>query len=1048
MREFITRRRLLDQARRLLTQYHLVIAAPAGYGKTVFLQQLSQEMPETQVVKLTPAETDLAALQAHLNPFLDHAETVILDDLQVIADGDETLAWLTDQLDQLRPRYVLAGRTIPLDVDLLTMTGCVAVFDEPQMAFSTAESQVLLADAKPGEVATWYESLSGWPLGLGLLRQLPPHERNLPVVQQQLFAYLAKAVFRRLPDYLQQFLQVTAVPLHFHQALVQELWPEPGDALKLLDSVHQQNLFIQPDGRGQWRYHDLWRAFLQQWMSERTPEEYQQLARQTVDWYLVQDDLEEAIEQAIDAHLYDRAAHLIDGIPLSLIYDQSRYHTFRRWAFALATDVLHGHPKVVYMLGHFTSFIVGLETEAAHYLTLAATLADHQGDKEIFYQASIFKLGNQMQNQGATEAIIADLRQLLAAPECQGKNRIYGARALGNALSACARFRAAQQQYQEAVNLARQLENQEPALDCLRVQAGNTLVPLGKFAEVVDVYQQLLGHFATSPSWCVELLSNSLDLWFSSGNWSQMADTLAQITEKMTQLDTIEGNVITWQPWYEAVYAISQSDFPAAMRSLAEFERWLNDHTLTHVCYDLAHCWLMRRQGDWQAAREHAVPWLGKQVDEPFYQSLLALEHDIALGLASLHDDSVSFALQPETMCLIAYGARSELVRLRALLAVVCHHRGNARWRRHLHAARASVQRYPYYDLLLTQRDPDLGVYFWRIGLLEGLFVGDTEAALVAIGQIEPLVPLLERDEDVVVERTAGVLAQIGNERAMPPLADALTRRPNPSVEQALLSLEQTPPPPLHVQLMGNFRLQRNETVIEGEDFHRPIVLRLFHYFALRRGQAIPRDRILDDLWPDTAPDKAWTTFRTVYSRLRKILEPHMRPKAPNRYVALEGDAYRFDPLDVVTIDIEQFENIVRSALTADEANAVSSELTEQLTNYQPLLPDLAYADWLLDTRQRLDDLYVEGCLCLSQRFLAQGHSADAGAWAQRVVDVAPWYEEAYQMLIRSYARQGNRTLALKTYDRAVANLHAELDITPSSLTNWLYERLQRGDSI
>ena len=110
-------------------------------------------------------------------------------------------------------------------------------------------------------------------------------------------------------------------------------------------------------------------------------------------------------------------------------------------------------------------------------------------------------------------------------------------------------------------------------------------------------------------------------------------------------------------------------------------------------------------------------------------------------------------------------------------------------------------------------------------------------------------------------------------------------------------------------------------------------------------------------------------------------------------------------------------------------------KLLTMLENYAPLLPNLPYADWLLEPRQKLAELHIEGCLYVARTYLTRAELAQAVIWGRRTVDAAPWLEEAYQLLLRAYARQGQRTLALRIYDEAVANLQDELNLSPSSET-------------
>jgi len=118
------------------------------------------------------------------------------------------------------------------------------------------------------------------------------------------------------------------------------------------------------------------------------------------------------------------------------------------------------------------------------------------------------------------------------------------------------------------------------------------------------------------------------------------------------------------------------------------------------------------------------------------------------------------------------------------------------------------------------------------------------------------------------------------------------------------------------------------------------------------------------------------------------------------------------------------------------------------LQNYTSLLPSLPYADWLLEPRQKLQELYIEGLLYVAQAYLARADHAQAIVWGRKAIQAAPWLEEAYQLLMRSYARQGQRSLALRVYEEAAANLQQELDIPPSEQTTWLAERLREDQSI
>jgi DNA-binding SARP family transcriptional activator len=228
----------------------------------------------------------------------------------------------------------------------------------------------------------------------------------------------------------------------------------------------------------------------------------------------------------------------------------------------------------------------------------------------------------------------------------------------------------------------------------------------------------------------------------------------------------------------------------------------------------------------------------------------------------------------------------------------------------------------------------------------------------------------------------------------------------------------------------------------------------LFQYFVLHHGDRLSRDRILDDLWPATDPATARASFNQAFSWLRRLLEPAMRPRAASRYLALGEDSYCFDPRrdgQVAQVDLEAFEAAVKPCLAlAEQADLapLPEALLTALGAWQPLLAEAAYESWTVEPRERLLNLYVAGCLYAARGLLERARPGEAAPWAARVTATAPWHEEGYQVLMQAQARQGNRSLALKTFAGAVAALERELNATPSALTRWLGQRLQQGEEI
>lgn len=1058
--ELLVRPRLLRSLQAALRSGHVLISAPAGYGKTVLLRSLAIHQPHTYYLPLTPADADLPHLRERLRAVPPAARwqpqtTLLLDDVHHLEGGVETQDWLVEQLRRTVPHLVLAGREAPSPTvhDLVTK-GQLAHLDSEDLAFTLEESRVFLeqhAPYAPDRVTAWHQHTGGWPLALALLARVHAAPDPFPAAKTELFAYLARTLAQTLPPALLHFWTITAIPLHFNDELAADLLGPGGDAVALRQEIQHRNLFLEPAEMPGWfRYHKLIREFLLQ----AAGTDLTALFHRAVAWFKNRDDLEMAIEHALAGQLQDEAARLLLQVPHHFVRDSGRYRTFHRWVLSLNEATRAAHPALLLRLGREIHEI-GWREEAWTYLQEGLRLAEAGADPLLRLEAR-FCVARAHHIEGNYEAALSLGRQILNDKACTEVMRLQVLSTTAIALIRSARFQEARRIYDEATTLAQRLDD-ETALRRMRHNlATYVLIPLGAFEQGRAALK------ANERGGCFDERPNALEthLWGwceysrATADWDRLARLLEEVAALREQTEVKEATGEFWYQWFSSMMAVGRGRLSEARSALAEAKAFASDHPERLVCLAWARGWLWRRQGRPSKAVAVAEETLAQSLDSPFYRALLALEHDLAQGTLWLEGNLDRFSLHPETKRLIQWRARGELVRLRALLALCSRRMGDWRWQRHLHAALCALRR-PGYERLLIQGDPDLGGRFWALALAEDVAAEQAEAALRQIGNPAIVLPLLKDSDAAVRRRAAQALATIGCEEAMPALAAALAaERDKPTraeLKAALVHLESCPPPSLKVKLLGDFALWRDEQPVPDDAWQRPVVRRLFQYFALHQGIPLSRDRILDDLWPQSDPQKAWVTFRTVYSRLRHVLEPYMRPKSPCRYVAVEGGAYCFDPQGVVHVDAEAFEAVVRRTLSTVEGRdmpLLPEDLLTALEKWEPLLPELSYEEWLLERRERLQGLYIEGCLYVAQSLLIHGRPGEAIAWARRALQAAPWLEEGYQALMRAYARQGQRSLALKVYVDAANTLRRELDIAPSPLTQWLAKRLQRGEEI
>ncbi|MFN3979762.1 MAG: BTAD domain-containing putative transcriptional regulator [Caldilinea sp.] len=1022
---------------------HVLVNAPAGYGKSMLLRRFASQRPNSYYISLTSGDADLATLSARIHALQAPVNaTFLLDDIHHLDGAVVTLRWLSEQLhreDEDAPRWVLVGRYIPLsNIGDLAAAGRLTTLSAGDLAFTPQEASALGVDE------SWHGRVAGWPLALGLLQRLADAAPvSDPASAQTLFFdYLAATFFERLPDALRTFMHITAVPLRFNLALATHLYRTQHprlDAAGLFSLVQQRQLFLEPDKLDGWfRYHEMIRTFLlQNQTAARAVHEA------TVQWLLEQDGLEPAIEQALAGELWDRADDLIEAARPTVLDDEGRLYTFERWLNALPS--LH-FPRHVESLCDLAVSLhnVGERQRAWRYLErigadVAALTQDAQAQLKLSQAYCLF-------NEERFAESIAALEILDALVTPTNELHLESLRLRGRNLLGFGKVREAERVYRLLMQRATALGNDRWRMFAALTLVSYVLAPRGAFEEAAALLDDVAEWFARVPYLEGAYLTARCALATEQGEWGALEAALVRMAEILADGDEIGPENAAIHRYYRAVLAIAQGDYGAAQHLLDETAALWSADELNRLAQLTMRTWLARRRGD-PTPPPDSNEALSSGASWPQLRTELALERLLAAGFT----DTV---VVPNLHLLSAERLRPRLLRFSAWLTVTCWHLHDAAWRRHAQRTLHALRR-PGFSALLTQRDPDLGAHFWSVLAVEALAPEQATAALREIGQIAPLTVMLQATETRVRRCAATVLGALGVDGALAELAGALEKETEPSVraalEQAISQLMQFPPPILEVQLLGEFVVRRNDAMFPEEVWHRPIVRKLFQYYCLHRRERLSKERILEDLWPDETPRKATATFHTVHSRLRNVLEPYLRARSPSRYFTVEGDVYCFDPYDRVRVDAEHFMQRVRQALATARQEGLPpmpDDLIALLVEWQPLLPALPYEEWLIQPRETVHQLYIEGCLYLAHASLARGLLDEVILWAERALARAPWLEEGYQALMRAHARLDQRSLALKRYADVVAALERELGAPPSPLTEWLAERLRRGEEI
>jgi DNA-binding SARP family transcriptional activator len=102
---------------------------------------------------------------------------------------------------------------------------------------------------------------------------------------------------------------------------------------------------------------------------------------------------------------------------------------------------------------------------------------------------------------------------------------------------------------------------------------------------------------------------------------------------------------------------------------------------------------------------------------------------------------------------------------------------------------------------------------------------------------------------------------------------------------------------------------------------------------------------------------------------------------------------------------------------------------------------------WLDEWRRRLEDARLSGLECLAAASLGLGgpELPQAANCARRLIELAPFRESGYRILMEALERGGNVAEALRVYDRLRITLREELGVAPSQVVQDVHRRLLAG---
>lgn len=1065
--EILSRPRLLALIEELIDNRLMIVAAPAGYGKTSllvdfahstqlpvcwyaldsldqdpmrfiahFISAMNQRFPSfgksclSALQNMGQDNLNLDALTSLIiNDAYDNITehfVLVIDDFHLVENSRPVVYFINRFLQDIDENchVVIASRTLLTlpDLPLMVARSLVGGLSYEELAFQSEEIQSLLRQnfqisLTEDEAEALGRETEGWVTGLLLSSQvmgkkIASRQRVERVSGIGLYEYLAQQVLKQQPEDVQLFLLRSSLLDEFDAGWCEEVIGKAlgiqADWYALMDAVLRSNSFVLPIGdEGQYlRYHHLFQDFLRERIQRERPGEARQIMMRLAQVYTERQEWERAYELYKELDEPGEVVSLVERAGSTMIV-HGQLLTLSEWLDSLPAELMAKHPALISLRGT-VAVTRGDTREGIRLLDQAVSGMRANGDQlqlaTTLTRRSIAKLYAGQYLEADEDAEEA----LVFAAQDNGGNPYYGelyADALMCKGTVLSYLGSLDDSldYLQKALAAYQKLNDANSAAKVRLEIGRVSRALGRYAEAEEAYLQALEYYQATNN-----LTWQANLYNSlgvlkHGRGDHIAATAA--FEKAVEYAKISGS-----PRLEAY----------ALASIGDLYQELDAVQETLEAY--------------RQAREVARRIRDGYLEQ--YLSLMEARLFLSQGAVERAEERLEEArLKADELGLPSEQILCQLERGRAQLC-----------RADFEAAYTNIKSALAY---LVEEGHLVEIPRARLyALVAALSLGKLDDAE---RQAELLLPLLD-DSDQKKRLTAfgrEIKSQLQAQRNNAPAGktrsfiDALSvcvdegEQNIPNLRRMIrrhAAVVPFAPPKMTIRTLGLIQVTVSNHVITSSDWQVQVARDLF-LLLLAHPEGLTKEQIGNIFWPDSTQSELKLRFKNTIYRLRHA--------AGKDAILFQGDdRYLFNREMDYEYDVEVFLKEIAQAEKADTAEKKESHLLNAVAAYKgDYLPGLD-DDWVVIERERLFQMYMDALLMLANSALDRKDYESSLAFCQKALQEDSCFEDAHRIAMRVFAAQGNRALLVRQYEQCRQALLEEVDAQPSYQTQMLYKTL------
>lgn len=244
----------------------------------------------------------------------------------------------------------------------------------------------------------------------------------------------------------------------------------------------------------------------------------------------------------------------------------------------------------------------------------------------------------------------------------------------------------------------------------------------------------------------------------------------------------------------------------------------------------------------------------------------------------------------------------------------------------------------------------------------------------------------------------------------------------------------------LTIKTFGDFEVWLGDQKLDEKAWKRDRAKELLQLLITYKN-GLSRSDILSLIWGESGEESGGNEFKVALNALNNAIEPNRKARSKAYFITRINSRYLLNPHAAIHLDRDQFEKMIGAGLVESDQDLALETLKSALRLYTgDFLIERRDDRWSASERDRMRILFLRGAEKVAQLHLSKEEFDPTIRYCDEILAIDPCWEEAYRLLIYCYFRKNNRPYALRLYEKCCEILEKEMCVKPLESTTSMYQ--------